>query len=88
MTNPTDDRLLVERDSLKAECIRLMDEVSRLKAEADYQLGRRQQESHKPPLHPACGKTLECGGTCYREPNHEGPCLCSGDMDGPGSCPA
>jgi hypothetical protein len=36
----------------------------------------------------ACAKTLECGGWCRLAPNHEDECLCDGDTDGPGTCPA
>lgn len=35
-----------------------------------------------------CEETLECGGKCCRLKTHEPPCLCAGDTDGPGSCPA
>lgn len=36
----------------------------------------------------ACGEKLECGGSCWLEQGHAPPCLCIGDDDGPGSCPA
>lgn len=36
-----------------------------------------------------CGAgPLECGGVCCRLAGHEPPCLCAGDTDGPGTCPA
>jgi len=35
-----------------------------------------------------CGATLECGAQCGRRKKHDGPCLCGGDDEGPGSCPA
>lgn len=36
-----------------------------------------------------CGAgPLECGGSCARLKAHDGPCLCAGDTDGPGTCPA
>ena len=35
-----------------------------------------------------CEIRLECGATCYLPQYHTGPCLCTGDTDGPGSCPA
>jgi hypothetical protein len=36
----------------------------------------------------ACCATLDCGGWCRLPPGHDPPCLCDGDTDGPGSCPA
>ncbi len=36
----------------------------------------------------ACLASLECGGKCRLPTGHEPPCLCDGDTDGPGSCPA
>lgn len=45
--------------------------------------------------HPADGllvtKTmvgLECGGFCHRLKARDPPCLCTGDTDGPETCPA
>ena len=35
-----------------------------------------------------CGAPIECGGSCWLFKGHEPPCLCGGDTDGPGSCPA
>lgn len=35
-----------------------------------------------------CGKKLDCGSDCYLASDHRGPCLCCGDIAGPGSCPA
>ena len=37
---------------------------------------------------PWCSAKLECGGPCCLVPGHPPPCLCGGDMDGPGTCPA
>lgn len=34
------------------------------------------------------GGALECGGECCLLDGHDGPHLCVGDDDGPGSCPA
>jgi hypothetical protein len=36
----------------------------------------------------SCGAVLECGGRCRFDAGHPPPCLCCGDDDGPGSCPA
>lgn len=39
--------------------------------------------------YPTCGLgPLECGGTCHLPLGHDPPCLCAGDEDGPGTCPA
>ena len=35
-----------------------------------------------------CGEQLYCGGSCCLDSFHDGECLCIGDDDGPGSCPA
>lgn len=35
-----------------------------------------------------CNKRIECGGICVLPSGHDGECECSGDLDGPGSCPA
>jgi hypothetical protein len=35
-----------------------------------------------------CSRVLECGGFCRLDRDHAPPCLCVGDLDGPGSCPA
>lgn len=35
MSQPTYDRLLIEQDALKSECIRMMDEIATLKRQAE-----------------------------------------------------
>jgi acetamidase/formamidase len=35
-----------------------------------------------------CNRTLDCGSRCYLPTKHDGACMCVGDTDGPGSCPA
>ncbi len=37
---------------------------------------------------PPCPHGLECGSGCIEPMGHAGPCMCVGDDDGPGSCPA
>lgn len=93
-TMPTYERILIERDSLKAECIRLMDEVRSLKG----QVGREEQlrsalRAAEEDLRGyqekyACAKRLACGGLCRLGLGHDDACLCVGDTEGPGSCPA
>jgi hypothetical protein len=95
MSNPTYERLLVERDALKSECIRMMDEIATLKwQDAEVRrlteaLSTAERTIANLRRGPACGKRLDCGGDCHLAHAHDGPCLCSGDMDGkPGTCPA
>lgn len=35
-----------------------------------------------------CGEEMPCGGHCCFSPAHDGPHMCCGDVDGPGTCPA
>ena len=35
-----------------------------------------------------CHRELDCGGRCFLTAGHAGKCLCIGDIDGPGTCPA
>lgn len=35
-----------------------------------------------------CGRTVECGSSCWLESGHSGPCCCTEDREGPGTCPA
>jgi len=95
VSEPTYDRLLVERDALKSECIRMMDEIATLKRQAEdvrrYReaLARAHEELDALRLKGACNMTLDCGGTCYLHKGHKSPCLCTGDTNGePGTCPA
>jgi hypothetical protein len=42
-----------------------------------------------PPDGQTCGRSLDCGSSCWQPPGHSGPCLCVSDEDGvPGTCPA
>lgn len=42
----------------------------------------------RPRVARVCGRAVGCGAPCWLERKHRGPCCCTEDREGPGTCPA